>query len=251
MLESDKHEFAEIYRGICATYGREASKDAMRIAWGVLSAFDIGQVRQAYSAHVMTSKYMPTPAEIAALINASNPAMRRPGPDEAWARMPRSENDSVVWTDEMAYAWSIANGLVNPSLVEKPDWVAARMAFKDAYTRAIESAIAQGRPVNWQIVRGHTKDNLEDVLTEAMRLGLITHEQALPHLAELEHVRPMVAGLIEGTKGTANQEKAGKFLAGIKAMLTAPSPTYDLDAIRAECEAKDRELQQQGRQDAA
>lgn len=245
MLEHDKREFAEIYRGVCANYGREASREAMGMAWEALLKFDMAEVRRAYQAHVMTSKFMPSIAEVLDLINASNPAMRRPGADEAWARVPRSEDDSVVWTEEMAYAWSIATHLVSECLTEKPDWVAARMAFKDAYTGAVDTAKAQGRPVRWMVARGHRKDNLEDVLSEAVRLGRLTPEEARPHLLELEYVRPINQQLLlEGAARAKDDERAATLqaLARFKSMLNAPAPEYDLDAVKAECAARDAEL---------
>ena len=254
MRDTDKHAFADIYRGVCATYGREANKDAMRMAWALLARFELADVQQAYAAHVARSKFMPTPAEILDLIGSANPAMRRPGADEAWAMMPRSEDDSVVWTEEMAAAWAVASSLVNPFVTDRPDWVAARMAFKDAYQRAVESARAQGRPVAWTIARGQRKDNLEDVLTEAMRLGHITPEQARPHLRELEHVRPVNQQLLlEGAKQTPAEvrEAALAAVARLKGLLTTPPPEHDLEAARADCDARDRALTQPQQQGAA
>lgn len=242
MLDSEKKQFAELFRGVCATYGREVSKDAMRMAWEILVPFDITQVQHAYYTHVSTSKYMPAPAEISDIIKSINPAMIRPGADEAWARMPRSEDDSVVWTEEMAYAWNVANGLVNPYLVERPDWTAARMAFKDAYTRAVDTAKAQGRVVKWTVARGQRKDNLEDVLTEALRLGYITQEQARPHLLELENLRADNQRLLlEGTKGPSDKERFMQEMKPIKALLNRSEPPPNMDQVREECESKDRE----------
>lgn len=248
MLEQDKREFAEIYRGVCATYGREASKEAMRIAWAALGQFSMGQVRAAYTSHLVRSKYMPTPAEIIAAIHDNTPAMCRPGADEAWAMMPRDETDSVVWTQEMAQAWSVASALVNPFVVEKPDWVAARMAFKDAYNRAVEIARAQGRPAEWKVCRGTRTDNLEDVLTEALRLGRLQPEDARPHLAQLEHVRPVNHQLLLEGANQASEEvrdAAMEAVAKLRAMLT-PDETQ-LQAAREEaqryCEARDSEME--------
>ena len=243
MLEQDKHQFAEIYRGVCATYGREASKEAMRIAWAALSAYDIHQVTGAYTAHLMRSKYMPTPAEIIAAIHDNTPAMQRPGADEAWAMMPRDESDSVVWTDEMAMAWSVASSLANPLTVEKPDWVAARMSFKDAYIRAVDNARAHGRPAAWQVCRGTRTDNLEDVVTEAVRLGRISPEHAHEYVATIEHKRSANIGLLvhHAAEGT-NRQHAQAFVAKLRALLTPDESA--LLAAREEakryCDAKDR-----------
>lgn len=244
MLEHDKHQFAKIYRGVCATYGREASKEAMRIAWLALSRYDIDQVTSAYTAHIMRSRFMPTPADIIAAIHDNTPAMQRPGADEAWAMMPRDETDSVVWTDEMAQAWAIASSLVNPLTVEKPDWVAARMSFKDAYNRAVETARAQGRPAQWTICRGTRTDNLEDVVTDALRLGRIKPDDARPFLAQLEHVRPVNQQLLlEGAKQSSEEvrDAAMEAVAKLRAMLTPDESA--LQAAREEaqryCDAAD------------
>src|ERR1043165_278765 len=57
----------------------------------------------------------------------------RPGPEEAWAMIPQDEAPSVVWTQEMASAFGIALPLMD-------DPVAARMAFKEAYAKAVAKA---------------------------------------------------------------------------------------------------------------
>lgn len=242
MLERDKSAFAEIYRGICATYGREANREALRIAWGVFASFSLEQVANAYTAHVTSAKFMPSPAEIVDLIKATQPEAQRPGPDEAWAKIPRSEDDHVVWTDEMAHAWGVANNLVNPGLVEKPDWVAARMAFRDAYVRAVESARAQGRPVRWSLSRGHDSRGLREVVDEAVRLGQLSRQEADRHLQVLEYEAPFDVPRLVGRMAEQDAGRTRAFLAGLRALLEPPPTDYDLDAIRAECEARERAL---------
>lgn len=244
MLDSDKKRFAELYRGVCANYGREGTTEAMRIAWAGLAEFEYDDVQRAYSAHVMLSRYLPNVADIRDRIRLRNPYLQRPGADEAWAKMPRSEDDSVVWTEEMAYAWGIASSLVNEYLTDRPDWVAARMAFRDAYKRAVDTAESQGKPVLWSLVRGHTNDNLLDVVNEAVRLGRLTEEQARPVLAELDYRKPLVAGLLEGTKGTDDHERAKQELARIRSGLFQSAEPENLEAVRAECEARDRARQE-------
>lgn len=248
MLEQDKHPFAEIYSGVCATYGREANKEAMRTAWNALRQFSLEQVSRAYSAHVMTSKFMPAPAEILDAISASNPAMRRPGADEAWLRTPPEEL-SYWATDEMLGAWSVVAEEMHS---ERPDKVAARMAFKDAYSRLVDEAKLQGRPVRWSLVRGTRKDNLEDTVREGLRLGYLPPDEAHELLRiECDSAKPAtLQPLIEGAVESGNEHRLRE-LAKLKAMVQPAAPTYDLDAIRAECEAKDREREQHGRQDAA
>jgi hypothetical protein len=252
MIDPDeKPAFAEMLTACCINYGRDADKGVMRLWWNLLSDYSFQDVAKAMTAHIRSSSKMPAINDILGLINAGNPAMQRPGADEAWAMMPRSEDDSVVWTDEMAYAWGIASSLVNPNLVDRPDWVAARMAFKDAYSRAVDTAKAQSRPVQWRLVLGHTKDNLLDVVTEAVRLGRMSDNDARPLLAELEYRKPLVAGLLEGTVGTDNHDKAKQELARIKSGLFQSAEPENLDAVRAECESRDRERKWSPREDAA
>src|SRR3569832_2135324 len=62
----------------------------------------------------------------------------RPGMEEAWAMMPKSELASVVWTDEMAQAWGVAS-----PMLAQGDLVGARQAFCQSY--AMGGGGARGR----------------------------------------------------------------------------------------------------------
>jgi hypothetical protein len=256
--EHDFEEFADAF-GAAWDFHKPLSDRALAKAFQVLSRYPLPVVIAAIDAHCSDrdrGQFPPKPADIIFQIERRNPDNQRPGPDEAWARMPRSEDDSVVWTEEMAYAWGVASPMVNPCMVDRPDWIAARMAFRDAYTRACDAAKAQCKPVRWFVARGHRKDNLEDVLNEAMRLGYISGDDAKPHLAELEHVRPVNQQLLlEGAKESpeAVRETAMEAVAKLRKMLT-PDPAA-IEAAREEakryCEAKDRQRERHGRADAA
>lgn len=97
----------------------------------------------------------------------------RPGVEEAWAQMPFDESQSVVWTDEMASAFGTAL-----PLLEEGDKVAARMAFKESYTRLIGEARDAGRPVRWTPSLGFDKNGHAAVLSEAVAKGRLTYEHA-------------------------------------------------------------------------
>lgn len=97
----------------------------------------------------------------------------RPGVEEAWAQMPFDESQSVVWTDEMAQAFGVARGLL-----EDGERVAARMAFKEAYTRLIGEARDAGRPVSWTPSLGFDKNGQEAVLADAVSKGRLSYEHA-------------------------------------------------------------------------
>lgn len=103
----------------------------------------------------------------------------RPGPEEAWAMMPRDERQSVVWTQEMASAFGVVVGMLDSG-----QEIAARMAFKEAYSRELTNARNAGVPVKWMPSLGHDQHGRESVLLEAARKGRLSIEHAqslLPH----------------------------------------------------------------------
>lgn len=97
----------------------------------------------------------------------------RPGADEAWAMIPRDEYTSAVMTTEMAEALGIAQPLLNEG-----DQVAARMAFKEAYTSLVDEAKRAGKAPEWFPSLGHDPRGREAVLEEAVRLGRLPASQA-------------------------------------------------------------------------
>lgn len=97
----------------------------------------------------------------------------RPGADEAWSMLPRSESDSVVWTDEMREAFSVAARIMNE------DKIAARMAFKEAYKAAVDRSREQCRQVNWQASLGHDPRGREQALQRAVECGQLSAQFAL------------------------------------------------------------------------
>lgn len=113
----------------------------------------------------------------------------RPGPDEAWAGLPRDEADSVVWTAEMARAM----GIVQP-LLDDGDRNGARIAFREAYTRLVAEARDAGKPVQWTASLGHDPRGRDTALLRAVDLGRLTAEQASELLPGAVH--PRIAALI-------------------------------------------------------
>ncbi len=103
----------------------------------------------------------------------------RPGAEEAWAKIPRDEYASVVWTEEMANAFFIALPLLNEG-----DQIAARMAFKEAYLRLVEQSKRDGVAAKWHASLGHDQLGRKAVLVDAVQRGLLSAEQVaglLPH----------------------------------------------------------------------
>lgn len=102
----------------------------------------------------------------------------RPGPEEAWAMIPKDESTSVVWTQEMATAFGVALPLMD-------DQVAARMAFKETYAKLVAVARDTGTQATWMPSLGQDPYGRESALMQAVEKGRIKLEHAqrlLPHL---------------------------------------------------------------------
>ena len=103
----------------------------------------------------------------------------RPGAEQAWGVMPRDELASLVWTDEMRAGWVAAKPLIDDG-----DRIAARMAFKEAYVKAVREAREAAIAVRWTFSPGRDPHERERVLLEAARLGRLSIDYVaglLPH----------------------------------------------------------------------
>lgn len=100
----------------------------------------------------------------------------RPEAEEAWGLLPRSESDSVVWTDEMAQAWGITQPLLNAG-----DMEAARNLFCEAYAKAVLDARIRQEPVHWVPSLGSDVASRTSVLRDAVH----KHRLSVTHVEEL------------------------------------------------------------------
>ncbi len=116
----------------------------------------------------------------------------RPGPEEAWAMIPKDERGSVVWTAEMADAMGVAM----PLLLEG-DAVAARVAFRERYVRIVADARDAGRPVDWSLSEGHDRRGVERVVREAVDKGRLTLKRGRQYVPALPAPSAEVAALLE------------------------------------------------------
>lgn len=239
MVEQDFEAFADAF-GAAWDFHKPLSDRALAAAFAQLSTYPLNVVLAAINAHMLDPRrgqYAPKPADIVAQIEAGSPRLNRLSADEAWAMMPASEEESIVWTDEMAQAFAIASPLLADG-----DRIGARMAFKGAYERLSEQNRAAGRPVKWTVSRGWNADNLESVVRDAVRLGRISPEQAREHVAAIEYKQATNIGLLVNQSGEGeNKERAMEAVAKLRAMLTPDESA--LNAAREEakryCEAAD------------
>lgn len=104
----------------------------------------------------------------------------RPGPEEAWALIPKGEGDSVMWSAEMRQAFGVAQ-----PLLESGDEIGARMAFKEAYQAAVTQARTERRAPEWQLSQGYShpgelyaQSKRKAAVLEAVERGRIGHDTA-------------------------------------------------------------------------
>lgn len=197
----------EVIKALAVTarlMGTVLDEDAARIFAEDLSAYPAPQILAALTRCRREVKGRLTVADVISRIDDG-----RPGAEEAWAMMPRSESASVVWTDEMAKAFGACY-----RLIEQGDEIAARMAFKETYTQAVAKARDNAQPVKWALSQGHDKNGRAAAIREAADRGRISQDRAIamlghiaPELAE-EHTKALtgpspIAALLEGVKGDA------------------------------------------------
>lgn len=174
----DKREFAEIMKATLAIYGKDASKAVLELYWNALLPNDIDTVRQAFSNWLTDpdqGRFSPKPADI--IRNIQNIAGK---PDwlsanEAWAlALPaQDEANTVVWTNEIAQAWSIAQ-----PIMREGDKVGARMAFIAAYERLTKAAQGTGRSPEWSVSEGWDKETVKGAVEQAVTTGLLPKPKA-------------------------------------------------------------------------
>jgi hypothetical protein len=183
----DKEKFLAVWRGAWNAYGRDVSGEMLSVAFNMLSRFTIEDVCRAVYQHMETSKFPPVPADVIAILTPRPESDGRPSAEIAWAMYPKSESETVIWTEEMAAAFGIASPIDD-------DRIAARMAFKEAYLAEVEKARAQRKPAKWSVSLGHDQRGREGPIADAVRLGRLSAAHAsklIPDMSEkfsqLEH----------------------------------------------------------------
>lgn len=144
----------------------DLSKPALKVMAIDLSAYPEPMVLKALTRCRRELKGKLTVGEVVSRLDDG-----RPGPEEAWSMIPHDEGTTVVWTDEMAQAFGVANDLL-------PNMVQARLAFVEKYTAMVREAREKGLAPNWRVSLGHDPEGRAAPLLEAVDKGRITAAQA-------------------------------------------------------------------------
>lgn len=152
--------------------GHEMSKASARDMAMELSAYEPDQVAKALQ---RCKREMSGRLTLAAVIQRIDDGHL--GAEEAWALCPTSEDETVVWTDEISQAYGVAAPLL------EYDAVAARMAFKESYSRLLAAARAEKRMAHWWVSLG-ARDTRCPTIKRAVELGRMTAGDALRQVDE-------------------------------------------------------------------
>lgn len=233
MQSSDIDAFFKIWDRVSIALRKpEDGREAKKTYFKLLSRFALDDVAKGLEAHMLDPErghFMPSVSDVVRQIQRLS-GNQFPGAEEAWARFPRDESLSACICDEMAAAWGVACEL---------DEISGRMAFKEAYNRAIGKAKLENRIPVWYITRGSDKQHVEQVTMNAVTQNLISPKAAtvyLPHIPQddfeklasgsvsanqlmLEH-QPTVSGIDELVKpGDVNYEKNKIHAAALRDLL--------------------------------
>lgn len=166
--------------------GTQLSTPAARVMAEDLSRYPEGQVIGALDRCRRELKGRMSPADVIARLDDG-----RPGPEEAWAMIPRDESGTVVWSDEMREAYAAAS-----PLIAEGDMIAGRMAFLERYRTLVSAARDAGKSANWQPSLGWDVRGREVVLIEAVEKGRLTAQHVAGLLPYRDGPNPRITALL-------------------------------------------------------
>lgn len=153
---------------LAEVYGHSVSEAAADFLVEILNKYPEHTVLTALKKCAAECKRFPTPADIIERIDDGHP-----GVEMAWGMLPRNETQTVVWTSLIRDAWGVTAPLIDEDLV------AARMAFKEAYSKLLSDARAAQQEPIWEVSMGHDKNLREIAIKNATAKGWLPNDAAV------------------------------------------------------------------------
>lgn len=202
-------EFLAVIGGLLELYGQQASTTKVNIYWSTVGQYPIESLRKAANAWVRKSEFMPKPADLIKLMGGASNHL---SPDEAWsiAILASDETNTVVWTNEIAKAWSQAE-----IVYCNGDKIGARRTFIEVYERLVNESMMYCRPIEFFVSLGNDKSRRVDAINHAVFTGLLTQERANYYLPKPENSIAMIEYKYEQNVS----DKSMSHIANIKQML--------------------------------
>jgi hypothetical protein len=164
---------------LAEAFGEPLTDQRQDIYFGGLTDISQEQLGVAFRRARYELKWFPKLAELRGLAGALPDVANdgRPGPEEAWARMPkgeRIEDDSIVWCEEERIAYGACR-----SLLLDGDQIGARMAFKERYEKELAEAHSSRRAAQWTMSAGYDIEHRLATLATAVQERRMSLEGAL------------------------------------------------------------------------
>jgi hypothetical protein len=176
---SMKVEIAKAIALLTAEYDLPAfGPERIEMWMEALSCFPAGAVTRSATNYIRSNKFKP---QLADIIDGCAKQLDANwlGADEAWGLVPKSEHDSAMLTNEIAEAVAAAR-----TLMEREEWTAARMTFKDTYSRLVDRAKLEGRMPAYFPSFGADPAGRVVMLATAVQKGQISMDRATEVLPE-------------------------------------------------------------------
>lgn len=242
MRSSDLDAFGEMLDAVCSLLSRGAYKPSptnTALFFRALQEHELAAVRSAFDAHVkdpQRGKFVPTPADVIAQLEGLAEADGRPGAEEAWAMClrGRDEAETIVWTREMAEAWAVAK-----SVFDVGDEVGARMSFREAYGRMVDSARRLRMPAAWSLSLGQDPARRIEAVRAAVSAGRLPESELLALAPPAGDLLRLAYEAPNGQASTAEQ-RARESLRALNERLKARQAEPSRDAA---AKARTRERQ--------
>jgi hypothetical protein len=183
MRTEDATEFFALLDDAWSLKGQSQTAGQKTLFFAALSAYTLAEVKAGLMAHIRNPKrgaFLPMPADVIAQIQGAVADDGRPGPEEAWAQVYRGMDEMVTlcWCEEMSKAFGVARPLLAAG-----DEVAARMAFREAYTRMVDDARQRRVPARWSATLGTDAAGRNAALLPHVQAGrLSAGELSMPRL---------------------------------------------------------------------
>lgn len=169
----------KLHEAIAVSYmatGQELSDAALKVLCADLAAYPLEGVLSALTRCRKELRKI-TLADIIERIPGGHP-----GAEEAWAMVNQAignETVTVILTRPMRTAFFAADELAG-------DEIAARMAFKEVYSREVGIARETSKSPEWDVIMGTDAHDRDTKIKKAITEGKITPHRALPLLAHVD-----------------------------------------------------------------
>jgi len=167
--------------------GTQPTPELARLVQLTFAAVDQRLLMQAAVEAMKTTRGRLTIGDLQKQVDLLRPtsAEEHPPAEEAWALLPKSEDETAFMTEEMRDA--SLRGDIN-SYLERNDFIGAERAFKKLYDENVSKSRARGLKATWEVTLGHDRSMRIGGLEKAVSKGVINSDRAIDFDPENEAI---------------------------------------------------------------